>query len=449
MKRDLQDNIRAWIEQKDRRPLLLKGARQVGKSYLIAKGIAPFFEDFCEINFEFQAQYKNCFGGDLTPSIILENIALLRKKTVTPGKTLLFLDEVQLCPQAITALRYFYEKMPELHVVAAGSLVEFTLEQIGVPVGRVTSMYLHPLSFGEFLNNAGEQKLIETILNHNIKAALPETYHQRALQLFKQYLVLGGMPKVLSTYIESQNLPGCEQVLNDILIAYRDDFPRYAKRNKQLEHVSLAFEKAPFLATKQFKFVHFSREVQAKDLRIALEALSKAGVINLVCKAHAVPLGATFDPDRFKLLFLDVGLMQRACGLPIASWLNTEFNLANSGALAEQFIGQEILSNSGPHRQRLYYWERDKAGSTAELDYIVEIDGKVIPIEVKSAAAGHLKSLHVFLNANKDVECGLKLSLENFGRVDRIQSIPLYAFGLWLKNQLCSVENLRGIALKE
>lgn len=432
MKRFIESGLLEWKRDKKRKPLILSGARQVGKSYVIEKNFSSEFDSLISINFEKQPEFKNCFDAGFTPKAIVRRIEALSGKRVEAGKTLLFFDEVQACREAITSLRYFYEEMPSLHLIAAGSLLEFTIENMSIPVGRVTYRYLTPLSFNEFLFNSGNEILLNEIKNHSISAPFPEAFHNKAIALLKDYMAIGGMPQVVSSYIEKKDYLKCEELLFDLLESYTRDFPKYASNDSDLKYIGLVFSRAPQCVGKQFKYVHISRDIQAKYLRKGLDLLAKADVIQLIYKTSFLPLGAQYNPNKFKLLFLDTGLMQRACGLNISQWITDSYQLINAGAIAEQFVGQEIMASGNFRKGRLYYWESSKRGSMAEVDYMVDRNREIKPIEVKSGATGKLRSMHALLGRFPQITEGIKVSLDNFNKTNAIQSIPLYAFGSWL-----------------
>ena len=423
-----------WKGEKGRKPLILSGARQVGKSYVIEHNFAPHFEQLLVINFEKQPEFNSCFKSGYNPAGILKRIEALAGQRLKIGNTLLFFDEVQFCPEAIISLRYFYEEMPDLHIIAAGSLLEFTIEKISVPVGRVTFRHLSPMSFEEFLNNSENQFLLDEIRDHSINKPFPEALHNRAIFLLKEYMAIGGMPQVVASYIEHQDYLRCQELLADLLESYIKDFPKYSSKQSDLKYIDTVFSRIPHLVGNQFKFVQISRDIQAKYLRNGLDLLNKADLIKLIYKTSGIPLGANYNPQRFKLLFLDIGLMQRACDFNISRWITDSYNLINAGPVSEQFVGQEICANSNFKREKLYYWERDKRGSCAEVDYMIEHSQAVRPVEVKAGSSGKLKSMHLLIGSSPDISEGIKVSLDNFVKQGYIQSIPLYAFGSWLKN---------------
>ena len=435
MKRFIEDNLIKWKDEEGRKPLILSGARQVGKSYLIEQNFAPHFDQLLSINFEKQPEYNNCFESGYSTASILRKIEALAGKRIRIGNTLVFFDEIQFCPKAIIALRYFFEEMPALHIIAAGSLLEFTIEKISVPVGRVTFRHLDPMSFEEFLYNSGNQFLLDEIRNHSIVMPFPEALHNRATALVKEYMAVGGMPQVLASFIEHQDYLRCQELLSDLLESYIKDFPKYSSKHSDLKYIDTIFSRVPHLVGNQFKFVQISRDIQSKYLRNGLELLNKADLVKLIYKTSGIPLGANYNPERFKLLFLDIGLMQRGCDLSISRWITDSYHLINAGPVSEQFVGQEICANSNFKRERLYFWGRDKRGSSAEVDYLVEHAHGVTPVEVKAGASGRLKSMHLLLDTYRGLSEGIKVSLDNFERKNNIQSIPLYAFGSWLQER--------------
>jgi len=433
MKRFIEDILIKWKDEKGRKPLILSGARQVGKSYVIEQNFARQFEQLLSINFEKQPEFHSCFESGYDPAKILRRIEALAGQRLTIGKTLLFFDEVQFCPEAIISLRYFFEEMPDLHIMAAGSLLEFTIEKISIPVGRITFRHLGPMSFEEFLHNSGNQILLEEIREHPVSMPFPEALHNRAISLLKEYLAIGGMPQVVASYIEHQDYLRCQELLADLLESYLKDFPKYSSKYSDLKYIDTVFSKVPHLVGNQFKFVQISRDIQSKYLRSGLDLLDKADLVNFIYKTSGIPLGANYNPQRFKLLFIDIGLMQRACDLNIARWITDSYNLINAGPVSEQFVGQEICANTNFKREKLYYWARDKSGSSAEVDYIIEHLSGVTPVEVKAGTSGRLKSMQLLLKTNPDISEGVKVSLDNFEKRNNIQSIPLYAFGSWLE----------------
>ncbi len=282
MDRDILQDLLTWRNRKDRLPLLIRGARQVGKSFVIEQFGSKHFNNMLTINFEQQPEYKSCFST-LYPHEILNKIYVLSHQQIIPGKTLLFLDEVQECPEAILALRYFYEQKPELHVVAAGSLLEFTLrkEDFRMPVGRIQSFYMYPLSFKEFLSAKKETPLLDYINNLAFTDSIEPLYHQKLLALLKEYWIIGGMPAAIKTYLNTKDLHECQIIQSSILDTYRSDFGKYASKTN-VRYLQRLFEKAPGLIAKHFQYVAVDPHMQSRDIKNAVTDLVDAGIIHKV-----------------------------------------------------------------------------------------------------------------------------------------------------------------------
>lgn len=431
MDRNFEKYLIEWKIEANRKPLIVRGARQIGKSYTINKFGRENFSNLVEINFELQPHLKSLFSN-LNPEEIIKKLQITLNTNITPGSSLLFLDEIQECPQAVTALRYFYEKMPSLHVICAGSLLEFHIESenFKAPVGRIQYLYMYPMSFDEFLTALGETHLRDFLRGLNIKTEIPEPVHQKAVNLLKEYLIIGGMPAVTNMYISSKMSLAYQKEQNIILQTYRDDFGKYASRSKHV-YLQKVFDTAPLLTAQNYKYANVDRDIPSRELKEALNLLTKAGVIHKirVTSAHGLPLSIHSNENKFKILFLDTGLMQRVCGLNRETALTDDFTAINSGALAEQFAGQEFIAGSTPYEKaNFYYWRREKKGSNAEVDYLINRNTDIIPVEIKSGATGHLKSLRLFMQEYKS-KFGIRLSLLPMSYHDGIVSIPLYAAG--------------------
>lgn len=429
MERMIYHELKKWKEDPRRKPLLIRGARQVGKTFIIRQ-LGKNFPDFIELNFEFQPEIKKAFQQDLDPHRIIRDLALFAGKKITPGHTLLFLDEIQEEPKAISALRYFYEMLPELHVIAAGSLLEFELENIGLPVGRVASIYMYPLSFMEFLKAQDEVLLIESLVTHDVTGNISETAHDKLLRLLGEYMTVGGMPEAVACFVETSDLNRCFKIRRIILDTYRQDFNKYAKKY-QLKYVELLFNSIPTLMGKKFKYSNIPGEHRKRDLMPCLDLLVKA---NIVCKVthssgQGIPLAAAIKEETFKVIFLDIALSQTLLGIDSGSWLlEPQVNFLNKGPLTEAFVGQELLAYSTPDwKSELYYWHREARSSNAEVDYLVQQKNTIIPIEVKSGATGTLKSLRLFMDTHRQSSYGIRFSTSNFFIDNGIRNYPLYA----------------------
>jgi hypothetical protein len=429
MKRTIFFELKKWKEDQRRKPLLIRGARQVGKTFIIRK-LGKDFQDYVEINFELKQEARKVFDHDLDPVRITRDLSLISGRKLVPGRTLLFLDEIQEAPNAIKALRYFYEMLPDLHVAAAGSLLEFELENIGMPVGRVESIYLYPLSFMEFLKAKEENLLLETLLNHDVYQKISDVAHRKLLILLGEYMTVGGMPEAVACFIENPDLTRCFKIHRSIIDTYRQDFNKYTKKY-QLKYVELLFNSVPGVLGKKFKYSNIPGEYRTRELRPALELLEKAGIIHKITHSscQGIPLAAAEKVETFKVLSLDIALNQTILGSDPGSWLlDPENNFINKGALTEALIGQELLAYSAPDRPaRLFYWHREARASNAEVDYLVQQGETLLPVEVKSGSNGALKSLHFFLETHHRSPYGVRFSLANFSSDNGIHNYPLYA----------------------
>jgi uncharacterized protein len=429
MKRTIFKELKEWQTDSRRKPLLLRGARQVGKTYIVRE-LGKEFQDYVEINFELKPEVGNVFKRDLDPNRIIRDLSLSEGKKIIPGKTLLFLDEIQCEPKAINALRYFYEMMPELHVIAAGSLLDFYLDKIGMPVGRVSSLYLYPLSFTEFLEAKKEDLLLETLIEHNVAEKISDIAHQKLFVLLGEYMSVGGMPDAVDCFIETGDLNKCFKIHRTIVDAYRQDFNKYVEKY-QLKYVELLFNSLPGFMGKKFKYSSIPGEYRKRELMPALDLLGKAGIVTPITHSsgQGIPLAATAKPESFKIVFLDIALSQCIMGVDAGSWiLEPELNFINKGELTEAMVGQELLAYSIPDRKNtLFYWQREARASNAEIDYLVQQNGSVIPLEVKSGAAGNLKSLRLFLDNHSQTPYGIRFSTSNFTIEGGIHNYPLYA----------------------
>ncbi|MBI5345888.1 MAG: ATP-binding protein [Chlamydiae bacterium] len=428
MHRDIQADLLRWKNQDRRSPLLLRGARQVGKTFIVQKFGNEEFDNFCHLNFEQKPEYKNCFNT-LEPTKILNSIELLTQQSIQAGKTLLFLDEIQECPQAIMALRYFKEEMPDLHIIGAGSLLEFALndEDFKMPVGRVQFMYLRPLSFGEYLEASGNLKLRDFLKNLHIKDSMQDVIHQKLLYLVREYLALGGMPAVISEYLQSKNLLRCQEIQTDLLRTFRLDFGKYAKKLPH-EHLQTVFAKSPGLIGEWLKYSTLDPDTSSATLKKALKKLCDAGLIILVytTSGSGLPFETHMNEKKFKLLFLDTGLVKRACNLELDLLFNQDLFLINKGALAEQFVGQELLAYMAKEENNiLFSWAREEKSSSAEIDFLIAVGSKIVPIEVKAKSIGSLRSLKIFLSEKK-IRLGVRISENPLSLSDDILSIPFY-----------------------
>lgn len=449
-KRLIDKYLSEWASRDTHKPLLLRGARQVGKSTAV-KELSKKFSTFVEINFEKQPKYKALFKEDLDVSRIVPQISAMSGILIKPGKTLLFFDEIQECPQAIMALRFFKEDMPNLHVIAAGSLLEFALKELPTfGVGRIHSMFMYPMTFDEFLEANNLQLLIEARNKASIENPLPEPLHDKLVEMFRTYMLVGGMPEVVKTWVEHHDYIRCQEIQDDIVVTYEDDFPKY-KKNANPVLLRQTLRSAAIQASKKFIYSKVSIDYKTAEIKKAVELLILAGILHPVTHtdANGLPLGSEEDKSYQKMLLLDSGLLLRLLNMSLGdiSELTTQIltasaaDLANKGPMAELLVGLEMLHHKSPNiRHDLYYWVRHAKNSQAEVDYISNHLQTIVPIEVKADKQGGMKSLWSFMR-DKKLHFAIRCSMENFGKFDYIDNqnnsevrhvsiCPIYAIAL-------------------
>ena len=456
-----EEYLERWIENPYRKPLIIRGARQVGKSTLVRNFAKHKNLALIEINLEKHPELDHIFKT-LDMNTIIRELEGLTGVNILASHTLLFLDEIQATPRALQALRYFYEEHPQLPVIAAGSLVEFVLSDhsFSMPVGRVEYYYLGPMSFEEFLF-AYDSKLLDYIYNYDTVNPIPQTVHRRLLERQGEFLFIGGMPEAVLRYIQTHQLNEVTHVHQSIIETYRDDFAKYVKQS-QLIRLRRVFDYVPSSIGKKVKYTNISRDDKSRELRTAIDLLVKAGLIIPVqhSSCSGIPLNAQVNVNKFKLIFLDVGLANRICGL---DWLAIrsmdERKLINEGGMAEQYIGQQLLYlNDGKETPKLFYWLREQQASNAEVDYVISRGDTIFPLEVKAGKSGSLKSLLQFvldkksryairfdLNLPSVQKISHKIQQEHKAEVVNMTliSLPLYMVGQL--NRLCDKMREGGI----
>jgi predicted AAA+ superfamily ATPase len=428
LKRIIDYYLLEWKNRKGRKPLLISGVSQVGKTYSVRQ-LGKTFSNFIEINLELNKAARDIVEKDLDSQRIIFQLSELLQEKITPGLTLLFFDEIQNVPQAIIALRYFYEIIPDLHVVAAGSLLDFAIEQVGVPVGRVSFLYMYPMSFLEFLVAKGHLMWAQLVIKHSLEEPLNEPVHEKLLDLIGEYVAIGGMPEAIKEWIKTKTSRSVKIVHSDLISNYKQDFGRYAKKH-QIKYLDLLFQNAIEQLANKFMFSRVG-EYKKRELEPALELLEKAGILYKIIRSsgQGIPIGAQADLSYFKMIFLDVGLSQALLKLDLSSWfIDTKNTFINKGEIIEAFAGQEILAYSDPIiKESLFYWQRESRGSEAEIDYLIQINENVIPIEVKGGVSQRIKSMHIFLDSHLKSPYGIRFSAQNYSLNRKIHSYPLYA----------------------
>lgn len=450
MQRQQIQFLQKWLQNKNRKPLIIRGARQVGKSTLVELFAQQQSRALLNVNLERYPELTSAFISN-DPEQILNEIAALPRMPDYNEQALLFLDEIQAIPLAIPALRYFYEDLPNLPVISAGSLLEFTLSdhQFSMPVGRIQYLHMGPMTFSEFLAALDEDKLHRIVTEYMPGDEIGEVAHKRLLQLLRSYYFVGGMPEAVATFADTRSYQPVSEVHNSIIETYREDFPKYGN-SRDLNRMLNVFNFAARNTGVKVKYSNISREDQSATLKKDLELLCMARVISKVIHSHCsgMPLQASLDEKVYKLLFLDVGLMNAISGL---NWRTLsqldDTRLINEGAIAEQFIGQHLqtLLADSPNRE-LTYWLREGRAANAEVDYVIALAGKIIPIEIKAGASGSMRSLHQFMGEKQaDMAVRFDASLPsvstvqatiNTGKQTKDVSYPLYSLPLYLVERL-------------
>lgn len=432
MKRKITDDLLAWINKKRRLPLILRGARQVGKTWIVRDFARRARKQLIELNFEDDKSLKTLFESN-DPKKIIINLESFFTIKINIEKSLLFLDEIQAAPELLSKLRWFAEKMPKLAVIAAGSLLEFALEEneLSLPVGRVSFMYLEPMSFEEFLKAMGKDKLCEFLKNYQIDEKIPQAIHELLLQFVKDYIIIGGLPAVVRDWSENKSLISVNEVQQSLLQTYRHDFAKYSGR-VPYERLEELFKAVPRLIGKKFKYNQVNSEVQSISIKKALSLICKAKISHKIKCVHGngLPLGAEIKENVFKVIFLDAGLVSSLLGLSLYNVVALQkMQLNNTGEIAEQLVGQLLRTIQPKYIEPdLYYWMREKTGSSAKIDYLIQSGNKITPVEVKAGKVGSLRSLHFFMELKK-LKTALRInadypSITNLNY--KLISIPFY-----------------------
>ena len=432
MKRHIIHQLIQWKNSPQRKPLLLTGVRQCGKTHILKELGNAQFEDMCYINFESNQNYAMIFDYDFNVERIIKEIELLQQCKITAGKTLLIFDEIQDAPRAITALKYFCENMPQLHIACAGSLLGVALkkENISFPVGKVNRLSMYPMSFAEFLIAMGEEKYIQLFENWQTDREIPSVYTEKLERLLKEYYIVGGMPAVVQEYINTKNFENIKKIQNEILQDYADDFSKHAPVS-EIEKIRMIWHSVPKQLAKEnnkFVFSHVKQGKRANELEAALQWLKNAGLIHLLelVSNAEIPLSSNANATYFKVYMSDIGLLCRSLGLEYQQIIYHYDTLSTfKGAIVENYVLNELLQlNKNP-----YFW---RSGNSAELDFLIEEQGNIIPIEVKSATNTQAKSYRQFCKKYQP-KLGYKLSLKNIGKntCEQTQTISLPLYLLW------------------
>ena len=438
------EELDRWLMDPGRKPLVMRGARQVGKTWLVRDFAKRHGLELIELNLEKYPYYADLFSVN-NPRKILKNIEAELALNILPESACLFLDEIQAAPELFSKLRWFREDMPALAVIAAGSLLEFALGKanFSMPVGRITYFYLDPLSFFEFALASGNVPLYDKMVSATPEEALPNALHFRCMELYRQYCLVGGMPETVQTWLDGRDMQACIRIQHDLLATYRDDFHKYGGEiDARLLH-RIMLSVARQLGNK-FVYSRVVPDVKASLVKKLLQLLSQAKVCSKVAhtSGNGLPLGAESNDKFFKALMVDIGLISAHLGLSSLKSADLDNMLfTNRGGLAEQFVGQQLRAAQTPAMDpQLYYWQRT-GGRQGEIDYVFQHGNHIIPVEVKSGAAGSMKSLHQFM-AVKDLTMAVRLDANPPSVKDmrvkttrgqavkyRLLSLPLYLAG--------------------
>lgn len=434
MKRSITNRLILWKDDENRKPLLLSGVRQCGKTYVLKEFGENCFQDYAYLNFESDDRLKAVFDYDFNVERILKELSFICSKRIEPGKTLLILDEIQECPRAITSLKYFCENMRDLHIICAGSLLGVALarKNISFPVGKVNRMKMYPMSFKEFLWACGADQVAGILEDWPTDRPIPEVYSVQLSKLLKEYYSVGGMPEAVAEWTASHDIQKVETIQDEILLGYSDDFAKHAPLD-QVEKIRWIWSSVPKQLAKdnnKFVFSHVKEGKRAAELEDALQWLRDAGLViqlELVEKPE-IPLASMADSTYFKVYLSDVGLLRRMSGLSARTIMEEDsLFIRFKGALAENYAVNELTSTG----EAIYFW---RSGNTAEVDIVMESDGLIIPIEVKSADNTQAKSYRQFCKRYTP-SIGFRLSMKNIGENEcegtRTISLPLWMLWNW------------------
>lgn len=425
MHRVIESSLQQWLKDPKHKPLIIRGARQVGKSWSITEFGKSFKGRIHTINLEQRPDWHSVFDLNLDPGRILSELEILINRKIIIGDDLLFFDEIQACPKAILALRYFYEQIPALHIISAGSLLEFALKELPFPVGRVQIMDMYPMNFSEYLDATGRSAMAELLYDE--PHAISPAVHRQLLEALRTYFWIGGMPACVSLFAEKGSIHSVRDIQQDLLATFRQDFLKYTPyvNTQCLNDVLIATAQN---ISRQISYTKLSSNFSGPTNKKAFDLLYTARVIHKIPAVSPLetPLGGNIKSKKFKAVFLDIGLLTAISGIDTSP--RNDYQALFKGVLAEQFVGQELVTATN---REVYYWSREARNSEAEIDYLITSNGNIIPIEVKSGASGRLKSLHLLLKENPSIPQGYILSEAPFGVIpeQKLRYVPIYYTG--------------------
>jgi predicted AAA+ superfamily ATPase len=427
MKRKILNSLLEWKNSEDRKPLILNGARQVGKTYILEEFGKEYFENVIYLNMEIEGAMRNFIEKELSPHKIIQFIESTKRQEIIPEKTLIFFDEIQASEHALSSLKYFCEQTPEYYIATAGSLlgVAINREKYSFPVGKVDEFSLYPLDFEEFLWALGYEKLAEEIKSHSAtNLAMPEALHNVALELYQQYFIIGGMPAAVKSFCTTNSFLKVQVIQNNILNEYIADMAKYADTATSVK-IRACYDSIPAQLAKENAKFQYKVVLRGGTATIFGEAIEWLNLANITLKCQRlehglIPINAYMDLINFKLYMGDIGILTLRSEIPLQTILSPiETNNIFLGAMTENYVAQCFKAKN----YRLAYWQSD---GKAEVDFVLQLNGKVVPVEVKKSRHNRSKSLGVFMEKYKS-EYAIRISKKNFGFENNIKSVPLYA----------------------
>lgn len=425
MKRKIIDDLIEWKNNKNRMPLLLFGARQVGKTYILNEFGDKYYDNVVYVNLESNLSVASFFSDDISPERIIKFLEVAFNQIILPEKTLIILDEIQSCERALTSLKYFYEQLPEYHIAGAGSLLGIAVNRIkySFPVGKVQTLTLFPMDFEEFLMALNEERLIELIQeSYKTLIPLPEALHNKAIDLYREYLIVGGMPACVNEYKNNRKLLMVQNIQSEIIRNYVADMAKYASSSETVK-IRSCFQSIPIQLAKEnkkFQYKIVQKGGSSSLFGPSIDWLEQSGIIIKCQKVlHGInPIFVYSDLSSFKLYMSDIGLLVQSSGITLSTILTGEANIY-MGAITENYVAQQLLVN----HKSLYYWT---SSYTAEVDFILQYQGAIYAVEVKKGRNTKSRSLTEFDNKYSPNYL-IRFSEKNFGKSDKIISLPLYS----------------------
>lgn len=429
MKRDIYEELLRWKNDLNRKPLVITGARQVGKTWIMREFGRNEYDDVVYINCDNEKRMETLLSDDYNIDRILLGLQAISGINIKSDKTLIILDEIQEVPRGLHLLKYFYEEAPEYHIMVAGSLLGIILNRgVSFPVGKVDIMELHPMNFNEFLEAMGQEQLLKVLVSNDWK--LIDILSSKYIELLRQYYFVGGMPEAVLSYCNSKDIAQVRDIQSNILKAYRNDISKHATKSESVKIGQVLDSLPSQLSKENKKFIYgvIKSGARAAEFELAIQWLIDAGIIHKVnrIKEARMPLKFYEDISAFKLFLLDLGLFACMCEVPASEILiGNNIFIEYKGAFAEQYVLQQIISR----KVKPYYWSSEKTPS--EIDFVIQRDDKIVPIEVKAEVNVKARSLRQFITNNPDLK-GVRYSM--LGYIDQgwVENVPLYAIDSYI-----------------